>query len=395
MFQLKTAMALPQEKVATLLESIRQENPDHWPHGLSQEHFLPGDLWAITKKASDDPVGFVGWQEIQQNGERVGCYSIGVAPDYRRLGLAKKAVAHVLDQRADGVDKVVAFIEKTNAPSLKLAQSLGVQHKQASHEKEALIGAARPVLRAALARMGVGATAGALTGDAITREMQGIEGGGAVDLKGMFGERKLNTMINALAGGSAAAFGPRAWAKTLRTSATPARLGVGGALGSTALGAGGGAGWGLLKNIGMGHGEASYALGKIPGAIQDASSQATEAAQSAMAQYADSLAQGNKTTALATLAAALGLGGLGYAGFKTLANRKDKADRGRIRVALPTKYPGDTETLVDLPIDSPVLSNAMSSDVERDIKRRLRHEAKSRVLTKGKSLKDVTQVVDV
>ncbi len=129
MSSLKTAEAL--------LETIRAENPSFWPHGLSLNNFDTGRGEGVflvrAKQANLAPVGFVGWQERREGGQRVGYYSIGILPEHRGHGYAKEAVQKLINIKSARVDKVVALIERGNTPSQALARSLGVTIKQAQN----------------------------------------------------------------------------------------------------------------------------------------------------------------------------------------------------------------------------------------------------------------------
>jgi RimJ/RimL family protein N-acetyltransferase len=76
----------------------------------------------MTKQAC----GFVGWQELCKNNKRVGSYYIGILPEYRGNGMAKEAVAKILQKKAAQVDYVRAFVMPHNDKSRQLANSLGI-----------------------------------------------------------------------------------------------------------------------------------------------------------------------------------------------------------------------------------------------------------------------------
>ena len=120
-----------------ILDIIYNENPDHWPNGLSSDHF-DGGLYVVKKQASSEPVGFVGWQERREDFNKVGYYSVGVLEKYRRNGFAKQAITQLLQKKASGVDIVKALIAKDNTPSISLAEKLDnvvMDIKQASREQ--------------------------------------------------------------------------------------------------------------------------------------------------------------------------------------------------------------------------------------------------------------------
>jgi hypothetical protein len=86
-----------------------------------------------------------------------------------------------------------------------------------------------------------------------------------------------------------------------------------------------------------------------------------------------------------------GAGGLGLGALALLAyNAKRKADqrerelalqsKGRVKITLPTKAPGDNETEVELPFDDLNLSQALRGRLGRDTRRRLYSETKQRTV---------------
>lgn len=123
----KSASSLSEAQ--TILSDIYNENPSHWPNGLTSQHF-DGGLYLIRKSASHEPVGFVGWQERLEGMDKVGYYSIGIKPEYRRLGFAKEAVTKLLSEKSASVDVVKALVESTNKPSIALASKLDNVHTE-------------------------------------------------------------------------------------------------------------------------------------------------------------------------------------------------------------------------------------------------------------------------
>lgn len=108
-----------------IMDQIYKEDPSKWPYGLH----IPGHdggVWLVRKQASGEPVGFVGWQEREREGRKVGYYSIGILPEYRGSGMAKAALAGLLQKKQADVDEVRALIVKTNRASQKLAESFGI-----------------------------------------------------------------------------------------------------------------------------------------------------------------------------------------------------------------------------------------------------------------------------
>jgi hypothetical protein len=117
------------KEARAIMRRIYDEHPDHWPHGLSADHFDDG-CYLIREKRSSTPVGFAGfqrrWEFDGDSPKRVGFYSIGILPEYRQNGFAKEAIGKLISMKSAGVDRVKALIVKGNTPSLRLASSLGV-----------------------------------------------------------------------------------------------------------------------------------------------------------------------------------------------------------------------------------------------------------------------------
>jgi hypothetical protein len=83
-------------------------------------------------------------------------------------------------------------------------------------------------------------------------------------------------------------------------------------------------------------------------------------------------------------AGGLGLGALGIAAFNGMRNRAlkkrelEQAQKGRVKITLPTKQPGDNETQVEMPLEDLNLSKALHGRLGRDTKRRLYEETRER-----------------
>lgn len=143
------------KEAQSIMDRIYQENPKHWPYGLTAGHF-DGGVYLVREKRSNTPIGFVGWQErtkakalrlstLKEAGspkipyfdnfakamgvrmEKVGYYSVGILKEFRRNHFAKEALSKLIAIKSAGVDRVQALIVSDNAPSLALADSLGVE----------------------------------------------------------------------------------------------------------------------------------------------------------------------------------------------------------------------------------------------------------------------------
>lgn len=372
MFRLRAGCE--REKVAGVLKTILDENPSHWPHGLTPEHFSPSNLWLI-EKTSGETVGFVGWQEHYRENEKVGCYSIGVLPDYRCRGIAKQAVAKVVNAKAAGVDRVVAYIAPGNRPSENLAGSLGVKVKRA-HAKRVL-NWARDLGMGALGGVGI---------DALNYGDQGVYGALVRKVKGeapspYFDDKSLFDLYF----NTASAFGGSR---------------VGAHFGAKKDHAGLGSVLGGLTGASVAQGLTASSANARANLMQGMASRTNAEALGEQSQSIRDLAEAIKTKGQqagfsfpwATLAAAT----LVYAGLRGLGRSiKDTAsrDRGRMRVTLPTKNPQDAETILELPFEEgPPLSNTLQDKLHRDVRRRLYAEVNQRTRRKGQDLPTLTAV---
>lgn len=113
------------QEARDIMKKIYDEDPSYWPYGLD----IPGheSLYLVRDNMTKAAAGFVGWQEMLENGRRVGSYSIGILPEYRNKGFAKEAVSKILQIKSACVDEVRAYVMKHNTPSHALADSLGVK----------------------------------------------------------------------------------------------------------------------------------------------------------------------------------------------------------------------------------------------------------------------------
>ena len=113
------------EEARDIMRRIYDEDPSFWPYGLD----IPGheSLYLVRDKLTKQAAGFVGWQEMLDGGKKVGSYSVGILPEYRKKGFAKEAVAKILRIKSASVDEVRAYVMDHNTPSKALASSVGVK----------------------------------------------------------------------------------------------------------------------------------------------------------------------------------------------------------------------------------------------------------------------------
>lgn len=369
----KAAAHADLEKAAELLEKIRSEKPDLWPNGLHLKQFEPGDLYLIRKQAGEDPVGFVGWQERSMGHKRVGLYSIGVLPEHRHQGVAKEAVARLIADRAARVDHVAAMVVDGNTPSEKLAASLGIKILPALKRANAfsegvkfLARAGGPASKGRIAARWLGMLGTPAVMDAVS---YGRDPEKPYLQQPMTVGRGINSFLNAAIGRWAAGSksGLPAFEKLL---GAPGKDLVFQAIPATEA----------FKHM-------SENVSKWP-----APTQATAPAGSGGAT-SPSGSDGGAPWWSILGGAGLLAGGLGAGAYAIQKAMRDKAEApvniqtsqgGRLRVTLPTKFPGDNETVVDLPFDEQnALSRSLRDRLKLDTRRRLYAETKSRVQHRG------------
>lgn len=118
------------ETCRNIMRQIYNEDPSYWPYGLRIEGHQ--SVYLIKDAHTHTPVGFVGWQEFREfpRMQKVGSYSIGILPEYRRHGYATEAVAKILLEKAAGVDEVRCYAVKGNTKSRGLAAKLHMPVKE-------------------------------------------------------------------------------------------------------------------------------------------------------------------------------------------------------------------------------------------------------------------------
>lgn len=314
-----------------IMDRIVAENPSYWPYGCNPEMFN-GGVYLIRKSASHEPVGFTGWQEFDEDGKKVGYYSIGILPEYRQQGFAKEAVAKLINEKSATVDEVRAFVMQHNKPSLELAKTLNVN----TLIKSAGTLTAKEIL---------GRLAGGLAAAGGTDYM--VHGG---DYSSFSPSRIGNAVLNTILGASGTHLmaSPKAenFMKGLATL-------------------------GLLPTKDLAF-SAVAAMPKVEELIN-------KKLQEQPAVPTPAVSDKDKTILAGLLGAgALGLTGAGFGIAGALNKAQEKRDAGRIQLRLPTRDKNDQETVVDVPLDQANLPPALVSKVMRDTRRKLREETKAR-----------------
>lgn len=319
-----------------IMKRIYDENPSYWPYGLSVSGH-DGGVYMIREASTKEPIGFTGWQEREEGGKKIGYYSIGILPAYRRNGYAKQAVKQIIREKSANVDVVRAMVVPENEASLNMAKSLGVEIV-----KEA---ASWP------ARIGVGlATGGVL--DALA---YGKETGSLKDLYFNKDNWNVSRALN---------------------------LGL-----NTGLGA-------LIPDIARKYGETGQGLSPTAFALSIPAKDlilTSTGAIPGLQHSMEDIAENAKSKTLTGTEKAIGggllgaglIGGgvLGYKLLKAIQKQQEIAEskaKGRIKVTLPTKDPDDRETVVDMPLEEIALSNTQLGKLQRDTRRRIRGETRER-----------------
>jgi ribosomal protein S18 acetylase RimI-like enzyme len=327
-----------------IMKKIYEEDPSYWPYGLDMAAH-DGGVYMIREASTKKPIGFTGWQERMDGPTKVGFYSIGILPEYRNNGYAKQAVAKLIAIKSANVDRVQALVMKHNKPSLALAEALHIPVVKAGSEKKA--GQIKQLLK----MVGLGGIPAAAGMDALT-----------------YGREK-------------------SFEDYLNTPITTNRVVQ--ALANTAFGS-------LMLKPGLGIPEriavaagipakdvAISAIPAIPSLTESVKDIADNKSQS-LADLISALSPTQKALGLGVGAAGLlGGGYLAHKGIKSLrdlASAQQQANKGKIRVALPTKDPEDQETIVELPIDDLDVSKSQFEKLQRDLRRRIRKETKERTV---------------
>ena len=338
--------------IEDIMQRIYQENPSYWPDGLSVVGH--DDLYMIRQATTNEPVGFTGWQFRNEDGKRVGYYSIGILPEYRQNGFAKEAVAKLMQVKAAEVDIVKAYVAPHNAPSLALAESLGVPViKSASWMSKVK---ALPAAHKGAIIGGVGNTA---LWDWAANEHNPWEG---EYWKGFDKHRLSMGAINALLGVAGGGMMGKGLAN------------AGGENAASMIG--GGAATIGLSPVKDWVAQSLPAASKLPGMVENISN-------------STGMSKGERLALMGIGGA--GLAGLGIGGYKALGALRDLVNTekerggGRMRVTLPTRNPNDRETVIDVPFHEVGVSNNARSKMQRDLRRRVNAEVKERTIKRRKN----------
>lgn len=337
------------------MRRVLDEDPSFWPYGLDASQF-DGGLYMISKSASHEPVGFVGWQVRNEAGRDIGYYAIGILPEHRQQGFAKEAVTSLLREKSASVDEVRALVCSHNQPSKNLAKVLGVTliEKVASIEKSAMAPHVGGSPKAQIA----GALLGALGSTAFFDQTANPDREISDTLQPWNWDKR-----RALMGGMNAALGALGGQQIADNHTIKGLTALVMAPGKDLM----------LKGI-----DSLHKFDNAAVASKDALTKPKDPAGDMKAML------GAIPKPLLLGALGLGVGGLGVAAYSAkkkmdmVQAQADAARAGRVKVTLPTKKPGDSETMLDLPMEDIQLSNALRQRLGRDTRRRLYTETRER-----------------
>lgn len=337
------------------MKKIYDENPSYWPYGLDIAAH-DGGVYMIREASTGKPIGFTGWQERNEDNIKVGYYSIGILPEYRNNGFAKKAVAKLISIKAANVDRVQALVMKHNKPSLALADALHIPVVKAGSIKKAMQLLKNPAV--------LGGVGNAALWDYLSQDAQPWQKEYWQDTsRHRMGMAFLNSLLGA-GGGHAIGKGLQG----LAHGAPGAGEALAGGAGTIAMSP--------VKDLIINLLPSSNKLGP-----------ALEQAAKPSKGVLDGLTHNQKLLGgglgIAGLLAAGYLGSKGVGAIKDLAQAQQAHAGGRIRVALPTKDPNDEETTIELPMGDLEVSNTQLDKLQRDLRRRIRRETKERTGTRA------------
>lgn len=335
----KSATVREAEKV---LAEIYREDPSYWPHGLSLRHFRPGDLYLIRADDGKTVAGFVGWQLRKREGKTVGYYAVGVRPEYRRQGLAKRALTNLFRERGSECDEIRALVAPHNMRSQRLAKNMKIPIEKSA----ALSPGAAHALKMLL---GAGLTTAVY--DQIENPDRTLG-----DTAQFWNWDKSRALGNVLTAGAGALAGSAAHSHDPK-----------GAVGAVLLA-------GLKQLTASGN--------QLTTRLNHALPSAERALEEAAKPKPDLWSRIPKGVLAGTLGGGAALAGLYAYAMKRQADaaaaQAEAARGGRVKVTLPTKNPGDSETVIDVPIEELSMSNALRTSLGRDTRRRLYEETRQR-----------------
>jgi RimJ/RimL family protein N-acetyltransferase len=96
-------------------------------HERYRRHWRDGTAWMFTVRVDDEPVGLVGYWNVEHDGRAVFECAYGVLPEFQGRGLAAAGMRACLEHAArfGTRDDVYAYPNVTNGPSNALCERLG------------------------------------------------------------------------------------------------------------------------------------------------------------------------------------------------------------------------------------------------------------------------------
>lgn len=115
------------ESLESVLDQIYNEDKKYWPNGLNKDLYNGSeDKIELIKNSDNKAIGFRGLQVRNNDGDKKEIYySIGILPEYRGYGNAKKALKDLLSKNINNkCCKHFYTVHKDNIPSMALYHSL-------------------------------------------------------------------------------------------------------------------------------------------------------------------------------------------------------------------------------------------------------------------------------
>jgi ribosomal protein S18 acetylase RimI-like enzyme len=351
-------------ELESIMSRIYNEDPSYWPDGLDIKGH--NEIYMIRQASTNRAVGFTGWQEFPDtNGKKVGLYTIGILPEYRRNGYAKEAVSKLISKKASEVDYVRAYIAPHNTPSLELAKDLNVE-----------------VVKSA---MSIGKTLGGMAGGAAANTAfwdwyNRPPGEASNPFKGKYYEGMDKQRIGmGILNGMLGAGGGYAASKGMHMLRDPQHAVAGAAMLAVApepFVLSPVKDW-ITQSLPAAHG-----LPKMVEALSNTHESAGIDPKDRMALYG--------AGGLGLLAALYG-GSKWLGHMKHMQNLEEQKARGTIKVTLPTRDPNDRETEIQIPMQELSIANYQREKLQRDLRRRVYKETKERTAQRAPAKKKPPQ----
>lgn len=126
------------EAFKNLRLKIMLSDPAAYAHTYDDSVKLPEKRWReivannkiIGAKKGNELVGMIGAQYKSENDEKfIILFSIGVASEYRKMGIAKKMMQALIDKmKEEGINKIKLWVSETQKPAIAFYESFGFKY---------------------------------------------------------------------------------------------------------------------------------------------------------------------------------------------------------------------------------------------------------------------------